>query len=315
MKKNSNNVYIKSKIDVNENGSGENSITTYENVSFAEKQLSSDDANDSIGESNNDGFKIKKSINDEILKGKILELKSAVAIIVRKDKVLLGLANCDDERHNKWCFVGGTIEQGEDCISAAIREAYEESGLICKAINSIVMIHPAKPNVGFVLLESENEEIKINEEFFEARWFSLYDLPYNILPLNLEILKNQFEIKTVDMPDNIEKSIHDELNKRRDHILKGFSDLSPEYLEKGGEGSRGGSVIGHTKSGKPIYENRNAKGEKDYDSQDHEDAAYGHLDHNEKKKGKRNTHHVDEFERHSATSRYKKQTEDVVNRK
>lgn len=44
-------------------------------------------------------------------------------------------------------------------------------------------------------------------------------------------------------------------------------------LEKGGEGSKGGKVIGHTKSGKPIYENKDAKYHKDFDKEDHIDAA------------------------------------------
>lgn len=162
-----------------------------------------------------------------------IELKYAVAVIVHKDKVFLGLANCDDERHNTWCFIGGSIDEGEDCISAAIRESYEESGLICKAVNSVVTTHPAKPNAGFVILESDNEEFNMNEEFFEGGWFNLHNLPEDILPINLEILKIFYktEIKTKDMPDEIEKSIKDEIGKRRNHILKGFSDLDSSKSE------------------------------------------------------------------------------------
>lgn len=37
----------------------------------------------------------------------------------------------------------------------------------------------------------------------------------------------------------------------KNNIFKSFQEND---LEKGGEGSRGGKVIGHTKSGKPIYE-------------------------------------------------------------
>lgn len=72
-----------------------------------------------------------------------------------------------------------------------------------------------------------------------------------------------------------------------------------DSLEKGGEGSRGGKVIGHTKSGTPIYEkkigstdgfgkhksgknakevynNFNHESHKDFDSIDHEAAATAH---------------------------------------
>lgn len=48
-------------------------------------------------------------------------------------------------------------------------------------------------------------------------------------------------------------------------------------IEKGGEGTRGGKIIGHTKSGKPIYDNNHANNYKDFTSQDHSDAEDEHL--------------------------------------
>lgn len=49
-------------------------------------------------------------------------------------------------------------------------------------------------------------------------------------------------------------------------------------IEKGGEGSRGGKVIGHTKSGKPIYHHETYSNENysDYSKEDHADAAKVH---------------------------------------
>jgi len=63
-------------------------------------------------------------------------------------------------------------------------------------------------------------------------------------------------------------------------IEKGCHDL-----EKGGEGSRGGKVIGHTKSGKPIYENlkSGASEYRDFTREDHNDASQVHLDHKREK--------------------------------
>lgn len=61
-------------------------------------------------------------------------------------------------------------------------------------------------------------------------------------------------------------------------------------LEKGGEGSKGGKVIGHTKSGKPIYEPKgnmyarkgvigaSHKNYEDYTSQDHKEVADFHRE-------------------------------------
>jgi hypothetical protein len=49
-----------------------------------------------------------------------------------------------------------------------------------------------------------------------------------------------------------------------------------DELEKGGEGSKGGKVIGHTKSGKPIYDNSNNTAHHDFTREDHEDAKNLH---------------------------------------
>lgn len=56
-------------------------------------------------------------------------------------------------------------------------------------------------------------------------------------------------------------------------------------LLKGGEGSRGGRIIGHTRSGKPIYSNKRAGSYGGvFSSEDHHDAAALHMSH----KGKAN---------------------------
>jgi hypothetical protein len=49
--------------------------------------------------------------------------------------------------------------------------------------------------------------------------------------------------------------------------------LLQNALEKGGEGSKGGKIIGHTKSGKPIYENANHPEHANFTRRDHSDAA------------------------------------------
>lgn len=59
------------------------------------------------------------------------------------------------------------------------------------------------------------------------------------------------------------------------NILNSYSDLSKAEsidLEKGGEGSKGGKVIGHTKSGKPIYDSYTHKEHKHFTKEDHKDA-------------------------------------------
>lgn len=58
-------------------------------------------------------------------------------------------------------------------------------------------------------------------------------------------------------------------------------------LEKGGEGSRGGKVIGHTRSGKAIYYYADHEGHKDFTDEDHYDAGMFHGYYANKERNKR----------------------------
>jgi len=69
------------------------------------------------------------------------------------------------------------------------------------------------------------------------------------------------------------------IKERRQSISNNiFNSFNQDTIEKGGEGSKGGKVIGHTKSGKPIYESGRAKDYKDFTGQDHYDAAKFHKE-------------------------------------
>jgi 8-oxo-dGTP diphosphatase len=59
--------------------------------------------------------------------------------------------------------------------------------------------------------------------------------------------------------------------------VKKISKPFPSH-DPGGEGSRGGNVIGHTKSGKPIYGDHLNEGHIGFDMSDHKDAANFHND-------------------------------------
>jgi hypothetical protein len=64
------------------------------------------------------------------------------------------------------------------------------------------------------------------------------------------------------------------LNKAKSERILSMYSNTEDILEKGGEGSRGGKVIGHTKSGKPIYDNGNdSKSYRSFTAEDHQDAA------------------------------------------
>lgn len=57
-------------------------------------------------------------------------------------------------------------------------------------------------------------------------------------------------------------------------------ELSEQLKKAGsqGEGSRGGQVVGHTSSGKPIYQNHLHEGHENFRAMDHKDAANHHSD-------------------------------------
>lgn len=50
----------------------------------------------------------------------------------------------------------------------------------------------------------------------------------------------------------------------------------PIVIFKGGEGSKGGKIIGHTRSGKPIYANHNHPSHESFSEDDHRDALRHH---------------------------------------
>lgn len=72
-------------------------------------------------------------------------------------------------------------------------------------------------------------------------------------------------------------------------------------IEKGGEGSKGGKVIGHTASGKPIYASRDSNFGRDFSHQDHHEAAQAHLA----------AGNDSEAKKHMKASKYLKQSEGV----
>lgn len=80
--------------------------------------------------------------------------------------------------------------------------------------------------------------------------------------------------KAKNYPELLQK-VYERQGRNPDGSLKVEDDF-----EKA-EGSRGGKVIGHTKSGKPIYENAKSDHEsyKHFSKEDHMDAADAHYNH------------------------------------
>lgn len=77
-----------------------------------------------------------------------------------------------------------------------------------------------------------------------------------------------------------------------------------ETFEKGGEGSKGGKVIGHTRSGKPIYASKSGdhKDYKEYSEEDHKDAYVQHVRRAEQHGYQRGADNLSKEQRHRKTA-------------
>jgi hypothetical protein len=88
--------------------------------------------------------------------------------------------------------------------------------------------------------------------------------------------------------------------KGSDEVVKAFE----SDLEKA-EGSKGGKVIGHTRTGKPIYENHNHPSHESFTKQEHHDAAEvnsnltdKYADHKDQSKRERSQRATHEYNKH-----------------
>lgn len=115
--------------------------------------------------------------------------KSAVAVILKDSKVLLGRSKSKDERLGKYCFPGGRIDKGEDVYDAAVREAKEEAGVNCEIFGKDIIQLSHKKPVGFVICKYISGTPKPNWEFDSMEWFNINNLPKNILEINRIILE------------------------------------------------------------------------------------------------------------------------------
>lgn len=106
-----------------------------------------------------------------------------------------------------WCYVGGSIEKGEEAWEAALREIKEETGITNVKLytsNKFDQIYSYKENfiyvapvfVGYV---EDQQDVTINDEHSEYKWLSIEEAIYTVsLPGNDEVLltvKNHFVSK------------------------------------------------------------------------------------------------------------------------
>ena len=113
-------------------------------------------------------------------------------------KVLLLERNTSVLR-NVWCYIGGSIEEGEKAWEAAFREIKEETGitkLLLYTSNKFDQIYSPQENyiyvapvfVGFV---EDHQDVKLNVEHSDYQWLSFEEAIETVsLPGNDKVLKS-----------------------------------------------------------------------------------------------------------------------------
>lgn len=111
-------------------------------------------------------------------------------VIVENNKVLLDKQGADDF----WKFCGGKIREDETLIETAIRRSKEELGIDLEITNKTPFItYTTKEGSDVILahfLAKKIGEINPGEEVHEWSWFDLDNLPKNLAPNIIPVLKH-----------------------------------------------------------------------------------------------------------------------------
>lgn len=121
---------------------------------------------------------------------------SIMCIIYDKEKGILFEKSAD---FGVWCVPGGALEIGESLEEGLKREVKEETSLeifnhkLFDVRSNIHIVYPNEDEVYYteVIYEVSEYEgnLKPDEESIELKWFQIEELPDNISPIQIEIIK------------------------------------------------------------------------------------------------------------------------------
>ena len=130
-------------------------------------------------------------------------IMAAAAVLIINDKNEILLQKRAD--NSLWGYPGGSMELGESFIECARREAFEESGIICDELEFFCDESGAETNyvypngdeiyvAGIVYIcRKFHGDMKVQEdEVITQRFFAEDDLPEELDPLNVDIIKRAF---------------------------------------------------------------------------------------------------------------------------
>ncbi len=115
---------------------------------------------------------------------------AAYLVLIKDGQVLLSKRVNTGYQDGNYSLIAGHLDGGETANQCIIREAEEEAGIILKLNNLKVshVMHRYRPDREYidiyVAAESWEGEIENNEpeKCDELKWFSIEDLPDNIIP-------------------------------------------------------------------------------------------------------------------------------------
>ncbi len=126
-----------------------------------------------------------------------LVVVAAMAILYNKEKGMLLEKRTDT---GEWCNPGGAIELGETIEEALKREIKEETNLEFKNPKlfdikaNVHMVYPNNDEVYYTdivyIIEDFWGELAHDEESQELKFFKLDNLPENIMPTQIDYIKN-----------------------------------------------------------------------------------------------------------------------------
>ena len=111
---------------------------------------------------------------------KFLRINVVAAIIINKNRILIGKRKDEDIGGGKWEFPGGKIEIGETNSEALERELYEELGISVKIGKELMnyehMFKTTIYNISFMEIIDYDGEIR-NNAHSEIKWVKFSNLP------------------------------------------------------------------------------------------------------------------------------------------
>jgi 8-oxo-dGTP diphosphatase len=132
-----------------------------------------------------------------------LDPKLAAAVVIECDgKLLFGRRGPGTRAPGLWSFPAGFVERGEQVEAAAVREAFEESGLTVKLGPLLGLFSEAGETVVlavFLASASEGEPVA-GDDLVEIGWFSPDDLPELAFPHDIRIVDSWREFRAIDTP-------------------------------------------------------------------------------------------------------------------